>query len=300
MLPTEARRDSVGVSGQSLSFVNPVCLVQVIDHEPSKDWASDLFSALICSVTHLPAHKQRDLVDHFLAPPCSSRSYFTRLGCSLHCTKTVLFAVFHLVVSFIHNVHVLPFHQVHRERDTPLGADEPTLKSNIRPTSTKTNTHTLNTRLLPFKRENWSHCQTLSSLLSFPTQPRRESVASQGKLPFVTQSVRSFMSLSMCQAGTGLFRPHKSLQLLRLTPCPLSQHDPLSRPIFFPGAILQCRAVCFLHRTCTLPTLRSCSPTPGYRLHPRNPCAATPSSSPIPAPKNPVARSSLPLSYQGY
>ena len=119
LLPTESRRDSVGVSGQSLSFVNPVCLVlQVIGHVPSKDWASQTFSrpsfaqSLTCSI------KQGDLVDHFLAPPCSSRGYLERQSCFLHLAQTLsFFAVFHLTVSFIHNVLILPL-QVHRKRHT--------------------------------------------------------------------------------------------------------------------------------------------------------------------------------------
>ena len=172
----------------------------------------------------------------------------------------------------------------HRETHTPSRADGPPV--NVQHSSNQhTNIHqTQDSHLSKWKT---GHIVRRCRSCQLPTESRRDTVASQGGLFFVTQSVWSFKSLSMCQAGTGIFRPHTGPQFAQPLTYPLNK--PLSRPIFFLVTIFTMQG-CFLHRACTLlPTLRSCSPTAGYRLHPRCPGTATPSSSPISGQKYPVA-----------
>ena len=81
----------------------------------------------------------------------------------------------------------------------------------------------LNSRFLPLKRENRSHCQTLSFLLAANRIPERQRCISRQSLPLSTQSVWSFKSLIMYRARTALLRPFKDL----LSHLPVPQQNDL-------------------------------------------------------------------------
>ena len=85
-------------------------------------------------------------------------------------------------------------------------------------------------------------------LVSFSNKPRKESVA--------------FPVIEHVPGGTGLFRPHRGQQLLRLTP--VHSVNMIQSTTFSSHPLSWCDFTvlgCFLHRSCTRPTLRSCSPT---------------------------------------